>query len=61
MEKEKNNKSMTPSSNKMVTIKINKDRAIAGIGKAGDVVEVSELVAMNFIGQGLASIVEKEK
>lgn len=55
------NKARWPSENKseekMVKIKINPNRAIAGIGKAGDVVEVGELVAKNFVGQGLATII----
>jgi hypothetical protein len=69
MEKEKHNKSITPSEDKaeeepretMVRIRINHNRAIAGIGTAGDEIEVSQLVAMNFVAQGLATIIEKEK
>jgi hypothetical protein len=64
MVKEKRNKSFQSSNNKeegkLVTIKINHNRAIAGIGKAGDEVEVSQLVANNFVAQGLATIIEKE-
>lgn len=55
-----NNKLWRPSSDKMVKIKINPDRNIPGVGTAGDVVEVSERVAMNFIGQGLATLADKE-
>ena len=47
-----------PLIEKMVKIKINAKRAIAGVGNAGDVVEVSELVAMNFVAQGLATIID---
>jgi len=54
------NKLWRPSSDKMVKIKINPDRNIPGVGTAGDVVEVSERVAMNFIGQGLATLDDKE-
>ena len=54
------NKLWRPSSDKMVKIKINPDRNIPGVGTAGDVVEVSERVAMNFIGQGLATLADKE-
>ena len=54
------NKFWRPSSDKMVKIKINPDRNIPGVGTAGDVVEVSERVAMNFIGQGLATLADKE-
>lgn len=68
MEDAKKNKSVKPKLNKtpwntggLVKIKINANRAIAGLGKAGDVVEVSELVAKNFVSQGFATIVEKEK
>ena len=62
MEDPKANKAMqSPPSNKaaMVKIKINPNRAIAGIGKAGEVIEVSELVAKNFVAQGLATIIEE--
>ena len=45
---------------KMVWIKINHNRAIAGLGKAGEEFEVSQLVANNFVAQGLATIIEKE-
>ncbi len=54
------NKLWRPSSDKMVKIKINLDRNIPGVGTAGDVVEESERVAMNFIGQGLATLANKE-
>lgn len=56
-------KAWRPSSDKMVKIRINQDRPIAGVGQPGDVVEVSERVAMNFIGQGLAilELENKEK
>jgi ribosomal protein L9 len=59
MQKDKANKSMRPPSNKMVQIKLIKD--VVGIGKADDVVEVSELVALNFVSQGFAAILETEK
>ena len=66
--KPKNNKVFEPDSNKadvlpevkMVWIRINHNRAIAGIGVAGDEVQVSQLVANNFVAQGLATIIEKE-
>lgn len=45
---------------KTVWIKINHNRAIAGLGVAGEEFEVSQLVANNFVAQGLATIVEKE-
>ena len=66
MEDTKNNKSKKPPGNKannekLVRIKINHNRAIAGLGKAGEEYEVSELVANNFVAQGLATIIEKEK
>lgn len=67
--KPKNNKVLVPDSNKadglpevkMVRIRINHNRAIAGLGKAGEEFEVSQLVANNFVAQGLATIIEKEK
>ena len=51
----------TANSETMVWIRINHNLAIAGIGVAGDEVEVSQLVANNFVAQGLATIIEKEK
>jgi hypothetical protein len=45
----------------MVWIRINHNRAIAGLGKAGEEFKVSQLVAKNFVAQGLATIIEKEK
>jgi hypothetical protein len=45
---------------KMVRIRINHNRAIAGLGNAGEEFEVSQLVANNFVAQGLATIIEKE-
>jgi len=63
MQGDKKNKKYEPSENKqekMVRIRIKPNRAIAGIGQAGDVVEVSALVAKNFVGQGLAEIIEEE-
>ena len=68
MEIPKKNKMLKPIKDKadsnsetMVWIRINHNRAIAGIGVAGDEVEVSQLVANNFVAQGLATIIEKEK
>jgi hypothetical protein len=61
------NKSMTPSANKMPwegdgEARIEITRAIAGLGKAGDVVTVSQRVANNFVAQGMATIIfDKEK
>ncbi len=60
MEKDKRNKKIEPPSNKMVKIQVNPDKTIPGVGKAGDIVNVSELVARNFVSQGLATILEKE-
>lgn len=58
-EKEIENKRMTDKPNKtgMTRIRINHNRAIAGLGKAGEEFDVSELVANNFVAQGLAVIV----
>jgi hypothetical protein len=53
------NKVMQPMPNKAVTvkIKIKENRAITGVGKAGDVIEVSELAAKNFVSLGFAEYV----
>jgi hypothetical protein len=62
MDKPKKNKVYEPTENKdktpMVWIKINQCRVIAGLGAAGDEVQVSQLVAMNFVAQGLATIID---
>ena len=65
MEKPKQNKAYEPAENKedvvsAVWIRINPNRVIAGLGVAGDEVQVSQLVAMNFVAQGLATIINKE-
>jgi hypothetical protein len=58
------NKVVRPAENKgvvsQVWIRINENRVIAGLGKAGDEIQVSQLVANNFVAQGLATIIEKE-
>lgn len=67
MKDESKNKSMTPSANKMPwigegTVEIKLLGAIGGLGNAGDVVTVSQRVAMNFVAQGKATIIlNKEK
>jgi len=73
MNDEKKNKALRPKKNKIyvpaenkedvssrVWIRINPNRAIAGLGVAGDEVQVSQLVANNFVAQGLATIINKE-
>jgi hypothetical protein len=63
MKKPKENKVVEPAENKdgvssVVWIRINHNRAIAGLGVAGDEVQVSQLVANNFVAQGLATIID---
>lgn len=74
MKDEKKNKALKPRKNKIlvpaenksegvtssVWIRINHNRVIAGLGVAGEEVQVSQLVAMNFVAQGLATIINKE-
>jgi len=60
------NKSMTPSANKMPwigegTVDIKLLGAVGGLGVAGDVVTVSQRVATNFVAQGKATIILKDK
>ena len=50
MEKEKEDKAVKPASDKLVKIQTN----------AGEVFEVSMLVANNFVAQGLATILKEE-
>jgi hypothetical protein len=60
MEEPKQNKSATPPSNKTVKVKINQGRAIKGVGKAGDVVEMVEALAKQYERDGYVTLV-KEK
>lgn len=63
MEEPKQNKAVTPPSNKtmMVKVKINQNRAIKGVGKAGDVVEMTEALAKQYEKDGFVTILKKEK
>jgi hypothetical protein len=49
-----------PSSEKKVKVKISQGRAIKGVGKAGDVVQMDESVAQQYVRDGFVTIV-KEK
>ena len=61
MQKQKSNKAIQPSLlEKTVKIQINEGKMVLGLGVAGDICEVGELVAQNFVAQGLATILEKE-
>ena len=60
MEEQKQNKAATPPSNKTVKVKINQGRAIKGVGKAGDVVEMAEALAKQYERDGYVTLV-KEK
>lgn len=60
MEEPKQNKAVTPPSNKTVKVKINQGRAIKGVGKAGDVVEMAEAIAKQYERSGYVTLV-KEK
>jgi hypothetical protein len=65
MEAPKKNKVFEPAENKegvvsSIWIRIKPNRVIAGLGAAGDEIQVSQLVAMNFVAQGLATIIDKE-
>lgn len=59
MEDEKKNKAFSPSENKKVKVKIKKGRAIAGVGKAGDVVDMSEAQAKQYEKDGYVEIVKE--
>lgn len=63
MEEPKKNKAITPSFNKkMVKVKINQNRAITGVGKAGDEIEMTEQDAEKYEQSGYVTIlVKKEK
>lgn len=60
MEEQKENKGMQPPANKKVKVKICQNRAIEGVGKAGDVVEMTEAEAKQHERNGYVTIL-KEK
>lgn len=61
MEEEKDNKIFTPTQNKAKTVKvkINKNREITGVGKAGDVVSMDEAVAKIYERDGYVTILKE--
>lgn len=62
MEEPKENKAITPSFNKkMVKVKINQNRAIKGVGKAGDEVEMTEQDAEKYEQSGYVTILMKKE
>lgn len=62
MEEPKENKAITPSFNKkMVKVKINQNRAITGVGKAGDEIEMTEQDAEKYEQSGYVTILMKKE
>lgn len=61
MEEEKDNKVFTPVLNKAKTVKvrIRQNRAINGVGKAGDVVEMTEATAKKYERDGYVTILKE--
>lgn len=59
MEEPKDNKGFTPKVNKKVKVMISKNRAIEGVGKAGDVVEMDEAVARQYELDGYVTILKE--
>lgn len=61
MEEPKDNKIFTPSLNKAKTVKvkINKNREITGVGKAGDVVSMDAAVAKIYERDGYVTILKE--
>lgn len=59
-EQTKENKAINPALNKGKTVKvrINPKRAITGVGKAGDVVEMDEATAKQFERDGFVTILK---
>lgn len=59
-EQPKENKVVSPAMNKGKTVKvrINPKRAITGVGKAGDVVEMDEATAKQFERDGFVTILK---
>lgn len=62
MEEPKENKALPPSpskgQSKKVKVKIRQNRAITGVGKAGDVVEMDEAQARMFEHEGFVTILK---
>lgn len=62
MEDPKDNKAVTPALNKAektVKVRINPKRALIGIGKAGDVVEMKESAAKQYERAGFVTILKQ--
>lgn len=61
MQEPKENKVFTPTTNKAKTVKvkINKNREITGVGKAGDVVTMDESVAKIYERDGYVTILKE--
>jgi hypothetical protein len=59
-EQPKENKAVSPAMNKsrMVKVRINPKRAITGVGKAGDVVEMDEFAAKQYERDGFVTILK---
>jgi len=61
MQEPKENKEQQPSANKKVKVKINRNRRITGVGKSGDVVEMTEATAKKYQQEGYVTILEESK
>jgi len=61
MEEPKENKVFEPVLNKAKTVKvkINKNREITGVGKAGDVVSIDEAIAKKYERDGYVTILKE--
>lgn len=61
MQDPKDNKVFSPTQNKTKTVKvkINKNREITGVGKAGDVVPMDEATAKNYERDGYVTILKE--
>lgn len=61
MQDPKENKGMQPpASNKLVKVKIRQNRAIEGVGKAGDEVQMTEQVAKQYEREGYVIVLEEK-
>lgn len=60
MEEEKPNKSFVPPVNKkLVKVMISKNRSIEGVGKAGEIVEMTERLARQYERDGYVTILKE--
>lgn len=63
MKEPEGNKAVQPSQSKekVVKVRINKNRAITGVGKAGAIVPMTETLAKKYASEGYVTILTEEE